>query len=128
MSFPVLPTAIQDYFDAVSAMDFDKAAACFADPCRHEDPVGSPVNGSPAGVKQFFAGIGSLFTSVRLFPREAHGQGSEWAIAFRGEGKGRNGAEVVFEGIDVFHLDASSKIGELRAFWNPGPTIAKLTA
>lgn len=123
-----LPSSIQAYFEAISAMEFEKAAACFASPCHHEDPVGGPVNASPTGVKQFFEGLSSLFASVRLFPREVHGQGSGWAIAFRGEGRGRNGAEVVFEGIDVFHLDDSGRIAELRAYWNPSPTIAKLMA
>ncbi len=121
-----LPPLMLAYFEAVSALDFQKAAGCFADPCYHQDPVGGPVNRSPAGVRQFFEGLGSLFASVRLFPREVYGQGSEWAIAFRGEGKGRNGAEVIFEGIDVFRLDESGRIAELRAYWNPGPAVAKL--
>ncbi|MDE3246134.1 MAG: nuclear transport factor 2 family protein [Acidobacteriota bacterium] len=128
MSSPEPPPALQAYFEAISAMDFGKAAACFADPCHHEDPVGGSVNRAPAGVRQFFEGLGSLFASVRLFPREVHGQGSEWAIAFRGEGKGRNGAEVVFEGIDVFRMDGSGRIVELRAYWNPAATVAKLMA
>lgn len=123
-----LPPSLQAYFEAVSAMDFEKAAACFADPCHHQDPIGSPVNTAPAGVKRFFEGLGSLFTSVRLFPREVHGQGSEWAIAFGGEGKGRNGAEVRFEGIDVYRLDEAGLIVELRAYWNPGLIVAKLMA
>jgi steroid delta-isomerase len=123
-----LPPSIQAYFEAISAMDFEKASACFTTPCHHQDPIGSPVNTSPAGVKAFFEGLGSLFASVHLFPREAHGQDSEWAVAFRGEGKGRNGAEVVFEGIDVIRLDASGQITELRAYWNPGPTVGKLMA
>lgn len=123
-----LPPSLQAYFEAISAMDFEKAAACFADPCHHQDPIGSPVNASPAGVKQFFEGLGSLFASVRLFPREVQGQGSEWAIAFGGEGKGRNGAEVRFEGIDVYRLDEAGLIVELRAYWNPGPIVAKLMA
>ena len=128
MSSLELPPSIQTYFAAISAMDFEKASDCFTTPCHHEDPIGSPVNSSPAGVKEFFEGLGSLFASVRLFPREVHRQGSEWAILFGGEGKGRNGAEVVFEGIDVIRLDASGQIAELRAYWNPGPIVAKLMA
>ncbi len=123
-----LPLSIQAYFEAISGLDFEKAAACFTDPCHHEDPVGTPVNTSPAGVKQFLDGLGSLFVSAKLFPREVHTQGSEWAIAFRCEGTGRNGADVVFEGIDIFRLGNSGLITELRAFWNPGPTLAKLTS
>lgn len=126
MSSLELPPSIQAYYDAISALDFEKAAACFADPCHHEDPVGSPVNGSPAGVKQFLEGLGSLFASVRLFPREVQGNGSNWAVAFRCEGKGRNGAEATFEGIDVVHLDESGRIAELRGYWDAAPTIAKL--
>ena len=72
------------------------------------------------------SGLGSLFKSIKLFPREGHGQGSEWAIAFRGEGLGANGAEVIFEGIDIMRLDKAGRIAELRAYWNPGPIIAKL--
>ena len=121
-----LPLSIRAYFEAISALDFEKAAACFADPCHHEDPLGSPVNATPGGVKQFLQGLGSLFESVSLFPREVHGQGSEWAIAFGCKGKGRNGAEVVFEGIDIIKLDDADQIRELRAYWNPGPTLAKL--
>ncbi|MBL0210679.1 MAG: nuclear transport factor 2 family protein [Holophagaceae bacterium] len=128
MSSSELPPMVQAYFDAITAMDFEKASACFTTPCHHQDPIGSPVNTSPADVKQFFEGLGSLFASVRLSPREVHGAGSERAIAFRGEGRGRNGADVVFEGIDVIRLDASGRIAELRAFWDPGPTVAKLMA
>ena len=128
MTTSELPQFIQSYFQAISAMDFAGAAACFAETCHHEDPVGGPVNATPAQVGQFLNGLGSLFASVTLAPREVHGQGAQWAIAFKGEGGGRNGAAVSFEGIDVIRLDESGHIAELRAYWNPAATIAALTA
>ncbi len=128
MTDKTLPPSIQAYFEAISDLNFTKASDLFSEPCHHEDPVGGPVNYSPAEVKKFLDGLGSLFVAAQLFPREIHGQGSEWAIPFRCEGRGRNGTEVAFEGVDTFRLDSEGHIVELRAYWDPAPALGKLMA
>jgi steroid delta-isomerase len=122
---PIHPT-IDAYFAGITAKDFEAVAACFADATHHEDPVGSPVNHSPAGVKAFLDQIGGLFATVDLRPRCAYRCGDEYAVVWDGQGTGMNGAQVAFEGVDVIALDGAGRIATLRAFWDPAPTIGKL--
>ena len=126
MSAAPIHPSIDAYFAAVTAMDWDGVAACFASEIHHEDPVGSPVNRAPAAVKAFFAQVGSLFATVDLQPRCAFRCGDEFAIPWDGQGTGKNGAQVAFEGVDIIALDGDGHIKTLRAFWDPAPVLGRL--
>lgn len=126
MSHAPIHPSIDAYFATLSAMDWDGVAACFAPEIHHEDPVGSPVNRSPAGVKAFLTQIGGLFETVALRPRAHFRCGDEFAIVWDGEGRGRNGAQVTFEGVDLIRVDGEGRIATLRAFWDPAPVLGRL--
>ena len=126
MSAAPIHPVIDAYFAAVTAMDWDGVAACFAREIHHEDPVGSPVNRTPEAVKAFFTQIGGLLRTLDLRPRCAFRCGDEFAIPWDGQGTGRNGAQVSFEGVDVIGLDGEGRIAALRAFWDPAPVMGKL--
>jgi ketosteroid isomerase-like protein len=128
MSAAPIHPAIDAYFAAVTAMDWEAVAACFAPAIHHEDPVGSPVNRAPEAVKAFFAQVGGLFERVDLRPRAHFRCGDEYAVVWDGHGTGKNGAQVAFEGVDVIGVDGEGRIQALRAFWDPAPVLGRLMA
>ncbi|MFN8012294.1 MAG: nuclear transport factor 2 family protein [Holophagaceae bacterium] len=128
MSAPAIHPTVDAYFAGISAMDWDATVATFAADLHHEDPVGSPVNRSPAAAKAFFQQIGGLFRTVELRPRASFRCGDEFAVVWDGQGVGRNGAAVAFEGVDVIALDGEGRIASLRAYWDPAPVLGKLMA
>ena len=92
---------IEAYAAAISALDPDAFAACFAADCELNDPAGSPtvrVGGTRAAFK--------------------------WTI----EAEGKQSQLGTAEGIDVLEFNEAGQIVRTYAFWNPGPLVAALTA
>lgn len=119
---------IRRYFKAIKDLDVDAWVACFAPRCEHHDPVGGAILTSPAELRQFFLQISGLFETVELVPHKVFPSGEEVALTWTGSGRGKNGRDVAFEGIDVFKLNAGGQIDSLKAYWDMAPTIAVLTA
>lgn len=119
---------IQDYFDAIRRHDKQAFLDTFTggSDLNHEDPVGTPARQSLAEVADFWDFIHSLFESVSLEADEVYPAGSEVAVRWTGRGKGKNGVQVQFTGVDVFAADGREKIQSVRAFWDAAATLAKL--
>ena len=47
-------------------------------------------------------------------------------MKWTGRGIGKNKKPFVFEGIDVFEVDAKGKITALYAYWDPAKLMAQL--
>jgi steroid Delta-isomerase len=52
--------------------------------------------------------------------------GNQAAVKWTGNGVGKNGHQVKFEGIDVFEVNTAGKIQRMWAYWNPVAMIAQL--
>ena len=65
----------------------------------------------------------------RLPPRALLGQTpSGAAVRWAGSGRGRNGKDVTFRGIDVFALDGEGRITTLDAYWDAAPVMEDISS
>ena len=117
------------YFRAIRELDREAFVGCFAE-CHveHHDPVGAAARHSRAEIGEFFDGLGALFASVELTPDKVYPGGDSLALTWTGQGRGQNGRDVRFEGIDVFQFNADGFIVALHAYWDMAPTMAELMA
>ena len=117
---------VEAYFAATRAMDLDAWLATFAPDAVMYDPSGPPVRGH-AALRQFFQGITAAFASVGLTEQAIHLLGSRAATQWVGEGVGKNGRRVKFEGIDVFEINDAGMIQTLWGYWDPAAMMAELS-
>lgn len=119
---------LDQYFAALCALDADGFTNAFAADARQEDPVGSPVRQGRAEIRGFFEQMGGLLAELELKPTATYWGPASAAVPWKGRGRGRNGAEVTFEGVDLFAFDAEGRIASIQAFWDAGPVLAALMA
>lgn len=50
------------------------------------------------------------------------------AVKWTSRGRGRNGRQIEFHGIDVFEFDHDGSILLLKAYWDAAPVMATLAA
>jgi steroid delta-isomerase len=133
MTFSITPApariqaTVEQYFQATQADNRVEAmVACFAPDSVSYDPAeGPPLEGQDA-LRQYFASIASLFTTVGLTPEFVSINGNQAAVKWRGQGTSPTGRMVTFEGIDLFEINAAGQIQSLRAYWNPAALLTEL--
>src|SRR6266852_1625851 len=96
---------IGEYFAALRAMDPDAWSNTFAEDAVSHDPLGAPPHNGRAALRQFLAGVVSLFETFGLTEDQIFVNGNQAAVKWTGRGKGKNGRSVVFEGIDVIQVN-----------------------
>lgn len=126
MSPETISKAIKAYFAAIRAMDVEACVATFAPEAVSYDPVGAPPNAGHDSLRQFFTAIIAAFEKVGLTEDHVFIAGDGAAVKWTGRGKGKNGREVRFEGIDVFEFNEEGQIQSLRAYWNPTEVMMQL--
>lgn len=127
MSSENIRETVADYFKAIREMDVDAWLATFAEDAVSHDPVGAPPSEGHAGLRAFFEGITGAFETVGLFEDSVFVAGESAAVKWTGRGTGKNGRDVVFEGIDVFEINADNRIQTVRAYWDPSALMSELT-
>jgi steroid delta-isomerase len=129
MSSPALiRQTVAAYFAATRAMDADAFVATFAPDGITHDPVGTPPHAGHAAIRQFIEGIFGLFESVGLTEDAVFVAGTGAAVKWTGRGRGKNGAEVTFEGVDVLEVNGAGTIQTVHAYWDPTPVLAQVTS
>ena len=109
-------------------MDVEAWVSTFAEDAVSHDPVGSaPLEGHGA-LRQFIGGVMGLFENVGLQEQQVFVAGNEAAVKWTGYGRGKNGRDVRFEGIDVITVDEHGKISGVRAYWDAASLIAAVTS
>jgi steroid delta-isomerase len=119
---------VERYFSAIRSLNLDAWVSTFEEEAISEDPVGSPPIQGHDELRNFFLGLTDLFSRVGITEDSVFICGNDAAVKWTGYGVGKNGAQVEFEGIDVFQLSDAGKIVRLRSYWDPAPTIARLKA
>ncbi len=117
---------VAEYFTAIRAMDTERCVALFAPDAEQHDPVGAPANVGHDAIRAFFTSIFTGFQTVGLTEKHVFVNGASAAVKWTGNGVGRNGKPVSFEGIDVIDCDHEGKIVLVRAFWDPSPVMSVL--
>lgn len=128
MSVHLIEVAVAEYFKALRAMDVEAWVGAFAPNAVIHDPVGSAPLEGHAALRQFLTGVLSLFENVGLQEQQVFIAGNEAAVKWTGYGRGKNGRDVRFEGIDVIVVDEQGKISGVRAYWDAGSLIAAVTS
>jgi steroid delta-isomerase len=126
MSPEVITRAIRAYFAATRAMDMEAWIATFAPDATSYDPVGAPPTVGHDGLRQFFGAIVGAFEKVGLTEEHVFIAGNGAAVKWTGQGRGKNGRDVRFEGIDIFELNEEGLIQTVRAYWNPAEVMMQL--
>jgi steroid delta-isomerase len=128
-STTVSPTAIQSvvgqYFAATRSLDLTAWLGTFAEDAISYEPGNPPLQGHDA-LGRFFQAIAGAFEHVGLQEEFVSIQGNQAAVKWIGHGKGKNGREVTFEGIDLFEIGNHGKIQTLRGYWDPAGMMAEL--
>ncbi len=118
--------AVAEYFAALRAMDVDRWAAAFAEDAVSYDPVDGPPIRGRAELRQFLKSITAAFDKVGLTEDQVFINGNEAAVKWTGRGRGKNGRDVRFEGIDIIEVNDKGLIQTVRAYWNPAIVMAQL--
>lgn len=126
MSPEDISRAIKAYFAATRAMDGEAWVATFAPDAVSYDPVGAPPTVGHEALRQFFAAICAAFDQVGLTEDHVFIAGNGAAVKWTGSGKGKNGRNVRFEGIDIFDFNEAGLIQTVRAYWNPTEVLMQL--
>lgn len=126
MSQETFHNQVSRYFAAVRAMDVEAWLATFAEDAVSEDPYGSPPLESKTALGQFFNGLASAFESIDMRADHIFISGNAAAVKFTITGRGKNGRDIVAEGIEVFEFDEEGLIRRIKAYWNPAAMIAEL--
>jgi steroid delta-isomerase len=126
MSPEVISRTIKTYFAAIRAMDTEAFVATFAPDAMSYDPVGAPPAVGHDGLRQFFEAIAGAFEKVGLSEDHIFIAGNGAAVKWTGQGRGKNGRDVRFEGIDIFELNDEGLIQTIRAYWNPAEVMMQL--
>jgi steroid delta-isomerase len=119
---------VTEYFAAIRAMDVERWVATFALDAETNDPVGTPPIRGHEGLRHFLSGVMSIFEKVGLTENQVFVAGNGAAVKWTGHGKGKNGREVVFEGIDVFQINEAGRIQTVWAYWDMNAMLAQLLA
>ncbi|HYP25317.1 MAG TPA: nuclear transport factor 2 family protein [Blastocatellia bacterium] len=117
---------VADYFAAIRAMDVDAWLATFAENAVSNDPVGAPPIEGHSGLRAFFEGIAGAFEKVEMFEDSVFVSGDSAAVKWTGRGTGKNGRNVIFEGIDVFEMNADNRIQRVWGYWDPAAMMSEL--
>lgn len=126
MSPEIISRVIKVYFAATRSMDIEAWIATFAPDAVSYDPVGAPPTAGHDALRQFFTAIVGAFDKVGLTEDHVFIAGNGAAVKWTGHGKGKNGREVRFEGIDIFELNEEGLIQTIRAYWNPAEVMMQL--
>jgi steroid delta-isomerase len=113
------------YFAAIRAMDAQAWVATMAEDAISHEPDNPPLQGHIA-LGQFFQGLADTFETVGLTEEFVSIVGNQAAVKWRGQGVGKNGRAVTFEGIDLFEFNADGKIQTLYAYWDPAAMMRDL--
>lgn len=126
MASEAIPAVVAQYFAAIRRMDPDAWVACFTEQATSFEPGASAPLQGHAALRQFLVGVLGAFQKLGLTEDHVFSSGDRVAVKFTGRGTGKNGRQVVFEGIDVFEINQDGKIQTMWGYWDPAPMMAQL--
>jgi steroid delta-isomerase len=126
MSATPTEKVIAAYFAATRAMNREAWVSTFAEDGASHDPEGAPPHRGHDALRKFFDGIVGLAEKVGLTEDHVYVCGDKAAVKWTGRGIGKNKKPFVFEGIDLFEIDARGKIKAVHAYWDPAKLMAQL--
>lgn len=123
-----IATVVARFYAALRANDVKAWVALFAPDAIAADPVGTPPHHGHDALSAFLTGVLQLFQSFGLAENSVYCVPGGAAVKWTGVGRGKNGRDVTFEGIDVFEVDTLGRIKTLSAYWNAEPVMEAISA
>ncbi|MCW5798713.1 MAG: nuclear transport factor 2 family protein [Nitrospira sp.] len=118
--------AVRQYFSAIGKKDAESWVSCFEkEAISYEPGAPTPLQGH-AALGQFIRGVLDLFQTIELTADHVFVCDNRVAVKFTGRGRGKNGRDVLVEGIDVFEINQEGKIHTMWGYWNPAAMMAQL--
>src|ERR1700720_2078470 len=121
-------SAVTRFYSALRANDVDAWVSLFAADATARDPVGTPPHQGLDGLRDFLSGVLRRFETFGLTEEEVFCVPGGAAVRWTGSGRGRNGKDVTFRGIDVFALDSEWRITSLDAYWDAAPVMEAISS
>jgi ketosteroid isomerase-like protein len=112
-----VPPVITAYFEAVNGRDVDALSALFADDVELR-PVGSPPLRGRDAVIAYYPPLIAGFAELRDEPVRVSVAGDVVTVEIAVVGRTLAGADVAFDAVDVFDLDADGRIVRLSLWYD----------
>jgi len=112
-----VPAAIEAYFQAVNARDWEALANVFAEDVRFQ-PVGSRPRAGREDVLAYYPPLLEGFAAHHDEPVRIHVAGDVVTVEIAFEGRTIDGAEVRFDAVELFELDADGRIRRLSLWYD----------
>jgi steroid Delta-isomerase len=120
--------AVSRFYAALRANDVDVWVSLFAADATARDPVGTTPHRGRHGLRDFLSGVLQQFESFGLTEEEVFCVPGGAAVRWAGSGRGKNGKDVTFRGIDVFAVDGEGQITSLDAYWDAAPVMEAISS
>lgn len=127
MSTTSTPSAIAAYFEAVNQRDWDAMPALFADDVELRPAGGAPRRGRDE-VLAYYPQLLAGFDEHHDEPVRVSIAGDVVTVEIAFEGKTVDGADVVFDAVDVFDLDAAGRICRLSLWYDTRGVVRQIKA
>jgi steroid delta-isomerase len=111
---------IEAYVSGWRTADRSAWLSLFADNAVFTDPVGKPPFEGKEAIAAFWDKTHSMGMTLSPEVQRIVVCGNEGVLLFRMTALGPDGTGMSLDVCDVFSLDASGKIAQLRAFWDKG--------
>ena len=123
-----LAAVVARFYAAVRSKDVEAWVALFAADASAVDPVGTPPHHGHDGLRAFLSGVLQHFETFGLAENSVYFVSGGAAVKWTGVGRGKNGRDITFEGIDVFVFDSEARIQSLAGYWDAAPVLAAIEA
>jgi steroid delta-isomerase len=120
-------SVVTRFYAALRANDVDAWVSLFGADSTARDPVGTTPHRGHGGLRDFLSGVLRQFESFGLTEEEVFCVPGGAAVRWSGSGRGKNGKEVAFRGIDVINIDGEGRITSLDAYWDTAPVMEAIS-
>jgi len=119
---------VEGYYAAMRNWDLDAWLALFAEDIVTYTPVGGPATEGIEGMRMAFKLFSGTLATIDIHPESMFFGGNGAAVKWSATARGHNGADVAFEGINLFEVDIHGKIWRIHAYWDADALFRQLNA
>jgi steroid Delta-isomerase len=120
-------SVVARFYAALRANNVDAWVGLFAADATARDPVGTPPLRGHDGLRDFLLGVMRQFETFGLTEEEVFCVPGGAAVRWTGSGRGKNGKDISFRGIDVFAIDSEGRVTSLDAYWDPAQVMQSIS-